>query len=176
MLMISIKSKRFDCELVLHKKVTVIQGLSGTGKTRLCEALADTSGAYKVQISDNYEPMVVPNKYWYEVISDGIQAKRRRVYIIDDTSYISTPQFSKLFSQEKFSFFILINRFSVLQSGSQDRLSSLNRIPFCINEIYELASEGKKHWLSPLSSKNADVVLPCFSLGAKHTDSYSHIF
>ena len=119
--------------------------LSGTGKTRLCESLADTSGAYKVQISDNYEPMVVPNKYWYEVISDGIQVKRRRVYIIDDTSYISTPQFSKLFSQEKFSFFILINRFSVLQSGSQDRLSSLNRILFCINEIYELASEGKKH-------------------------------
>lgn len=149
MLKISIKSKHFNCDLELRKKVTVIQGLSGTGKTRMCEALADVSGAYSITVSDpSYVPTLVPNKGWYEFIDDSIAAKRRHVFIIDDASYVSTRQFSEIYSREKYSFFILISRFDLLADNGI--LNSWNQIPFSIDEIYTLESTGINHFLCPL--------------------------
>ena len=150
MLSISIKSKHFNCSFDLRKKITVIQGFSGTGKTRLCEALADTSGAYTVTISDSsYVPLQVPNREWYAFIDDNITSERKRIFILDDVSYVATKEFSEIFSREKYSFFILITRHS--------SLNSWNQLPFCMNEIYTLEGKGADHWLKPVFSADANL-------------------
>lgn len=70
-----------------------------------------------------------------------LHRKKGCIFILDDVSYVTTKEFSEIFSREKYSFFILITRHSPLNSW--------NQLPFCMNEIYTLESKGADHWLKP---------------------------
>lgn len=162
MIEILIESKKFNCKFSICQKVTIIRGHSGRGKTLFTRAISDTSGAYKVKISDNkYSIMALPSVGWYDIIETGINKSLKRIYVIDDTDFICSDEFSHLFVQDKTCFYIIINRFSSINA------KSLGRIPFSTEEVYKLIANGREHHLekfysyttSNLSHINIDICI-----------------
>ena len=143
MINIDIKSSRFEFNMTVNQKITVIRGNSGKGKSTFAKAAEDVSGAYKVSVSDSKYRLEVPsNKDWYRTISRNIEHKDKCIYVIDDADYVTTKEFASLFKEDKYSFYILINRFAGLS------IRSMSQLPFDIDEVYEFKADGKKHWLS----------------------------
>lgn len=144
MIKIDVTSSKYNCNMVINQKITVIRGNSGKGKSKFTEAVEDASGAYKISLSDtNYELVVPSNKDWYKTISRNIEHKDRCIYIIDDADYVFNMEFYKLFNTDRYSFYIIINRFTDFNT------KSLGGLPFCIDEVYSFVANGKNHYLEP---------------------------
>lgn len=144
MIEISVSSRKFNFSMQITKKITVIRGDSGKGKTMFYNAVADISGAYQIRVSDSaYKLVAVPKADWYDYLDMSIQAKRRCIYVIDDESYIKTKEFSKLVKQDTFSFYILINRFVNLLP------INLGGLPYAVGDVYRMLANGIMHKLVP---------------------------
>lgn len=144
MISISVRSKKYDCDITLRQKVTVVRGHSGRGKTVFTKAVADDSGAYSIDISDkSYEFVVLYPKNWYDAVEAGILKRKKRIYVIDDSDFFISRSFAHLFVQDELSFYIIINRFESVNPVST------NTIPYSVNEIYEFCADGKSHTIKP---------------------------
>lgn len=144
MISISVRSKKYDCDITLRQKVTVVRGHSGRGKTVFTKAVADDSGAYSIDISDkSYEFVVLYPKNWYDAVEAGILKRKKRIYVIDDSDFFISRSFTHLFVQDELSFYIIINRFESVNPVST------NTIPYSVNEIYEFCADGKSHTIKP---------------------------
>lgn len=117
MITIVIESKKYNCVVDLHQKVTVISGDSGTGKSMFAKSIADDSRAYKISLNNCDYELYVINANWKEIISYGIEHKRKSIYIIDDCDFVITREFNELIRKDKYSYYIIITRF-----GSRLRL------------------------------------------------------
>ena len=142
MIKINVASSKYNCNMVINQKITIIRGKSGKGKSKFTEAAGDVSGVYKISLSDtNYELVVPPNKDWYKTISRNIEHKDRCIYVIDDADYVFSAEFYRLFNTDRYSFYIIINRFTNFN------IKSLGGLPFCIDEVYTFIADGKNHYL-----------------------------
>lgn len=162
MLEINVSSKKYNCNIKLFEKLTCIIGDSGRGKTIFTKAVKDSSGAYKVSISDQrYRIVVLDNDNWDLLMQNINSSNKKVIYVIDDCDFIITDLFSKLYSKDTSSFFVIINRFNNFST------SSLSRLPFSVNETYRFMADGKEHYLekyyklnnSYLSTTNLDFIL-----------------
>ena len=142
---IKVIGKRYECELTLRERVTVIVGDSGVGKTCFVKAVMDRSGAYRLITSNSqYEIINLVSSTWADVVSMGISQSKSRVYIIDDEDFTYTEEFAKLFGKVKHCYFIIITRLVLSKS-----LSRWSMLPFSGNEIYEFMCDGRYHFLRP---------------------------
>ncbi len=147
MLRIEAISKRASFRLVLRKKVTVIRGDSGTGKTRLVSALINDKGTFKITVSDSrFLFFEVRGSGWYGSLSDSVDSKVfRYVFLIDDKNLLRSKELARIISSDKRNYYIFIDRASDLG------MHSLCTVPFSVDEVYELLSDnsGRNHYLSP---------------------------
>lgn len=84
MLSIEVRNKRYNCDLVLKHKVSVIKGDSGTGKTWLTKALVDISGGYKVTYSQRVTPVLLNEREWEHQLTGDYNDTP--LFIVDDCS------------------------------------------------------------------------------------------
>ena len=143
MISIDVTSKKYDCHIDLHQKLTVIVGDSGKGKTVFFKAVIDSSGAYKVNLSDNrYSIIALSEGFgWENTLNDCISNNKKCVFVIDDEDFVITDKFSSYFKSVKGCYFIIINRFNNIT------FKSLNQLSFSVKEVYNFIANGKEHFL-----------------------------
>jgi len=140
---VEVSSKRVHYKFTLRKKITVIRGNSGVGKTVLVDALIDDSGAYTISQSDeHFEFREVTGRRWYDFLDGFIETstnKVRYVFLLDDTSLLGSVQLARLIAKDKFNYYIFI-----------DRYDFFNTAPLPVDEVYSLkGDDAGNHWLEP---------------------------
>ena len=142
---IKITSKRYDCDITLRERVTVIVGDSGVGKTCFAKALLNRGQVYTISLSaPEYDCCILTPETWESVLKVDILDCKKRIYVIDDADYMFTEAFAKLYVQIKQCYFIFITRLEV--SKEVYRWSML---PFSGKEVYEFRAVGRHHYLRP---------------------------
>ena len=153
MLDVVVRSKRYNCDFQLAHKASVFLGDSGTGKTKLVEALTDASGGYSISTSKDCKFIKLTSNSWVELL-EWSAGKENYVYIVDDDDFIFTEEFGKLYKNIDNSYFIFIVRATYIK----DKCDVSDRISIPFDAIYEFTADGINHSIVP-SSKNASIAL-----------------
>lgn len=128
---IEISTKRVKYSLVVKRNITIVQGDSATGKSKLIEAvdLLNRYGASSgYNISCDKKCVAVSGPYWKETIhnlSDTI------IFIDEYDSFIISEEFAKTVRHSD-NYFVLVTR------------EHLPQLPYSVHEIYELRTS--KHY------------------------------
>lgn len=128
---IHITSRRAAYTLELSRKVSVIKGNSGTGKSSMIRLISDylelgKDSGIKIAVSSSAELMVLSNTSdWQNILS---AVKNTILFIDEDVRYIYT----KAFQQELWE----ADCYAVIISRS----GRFNGLPFAIGAVYELAT------------------------------------
>ena len=143
MLVLEVKSKRYNARVELKHKITIVRGPSGKGKTIFASVFMRKNEAFKTSVSDSRYTVVPLITGWELVIEGSIQHNKPCVYIIDDVDFFITDTFSRLYKKDTLSYYLIINRFENIS------LRSFNRVPFSVHAIFDFVTDGKNHWLEP---------------------------
>lgn len=142
MLSIEVRNKRYNCDLVLKHKVSVIKGDSGTGKTWLTKALIDISGGYKVTYSQRVTPVLLNEREWeHQLTGDYNNAP---LFIVDDCDFVFTKEFGSMFNHTGICYLILIIR----TSTRVGKLERMNTISVSGDAIYNFVANGIEHTIT----------------------------
>ena len=127
---LNIKTPYISYEIEFNRKVTIIQGDSGTGKSKIIETRNEMwdTGLGEIYTSNNIPVTVIGNIPDWERILDLDEV---RLFIIDeDCSFILSNRFADIVNKSR-SYFIIISR---------DPLKKLN---YSYEDIYEMKNSGK---------------------------------
>lgn len=97
MLNISVRNKKYNCDITLEHKVTIITGDSGRGKTLLVKSLTDLSGGYKVTYSEPVKVYELTERTWKDILLS--EHKEKALLIIDECDFARTAEFCNTFSR-----------------------------------------------------------------------------
>lgn len=135
---IEIVTKRLVYNIVVHRNLTILRGLSGTGKTTLCDYIRMANeGNAAVQMRITTECMqdvkvhanVLTDNMWQLILNNT----ENTVFFIDeDATFVTTNAFADLI-QNTTNYFVIINRHD----------KTLGKLPISVTEIYELKTSGK---------------------------------
>lgn len=134
----------------LNRKITIITGYSGTGKSSLYRIIMNkkNSASYEERVSDpRYRLTPVPEGDCYTAIRGSILTSKeddtRHIFILDDEEFVTTKEFARLFKSDMWNLYIIVDRFQGIKE------TSLSTIPYSIQSVYNLISNGRNHWLEP---------------------------
>jgi len=137
---IKLHSKRTSYNLELKRKITIIQGNSGTGKSSLVlAAIRAIQGA--AYTNDSSKDIDVINDVKISNVIKHINNSSDYILIIDEeTPGISSHEFADAVNKSD-CYFVIIYR------------EPLSNIPYSVDSVYELVTlQNKEHILSPLYS------------------------
>lgn len=147
---IEVRSKRDAYSIEIDKKVSIITGMSGVGKTSFTNGILNQSGAYKVDVRPSiYTPYVVQGSAWeFDLrsrIEDSSKGLNRYIFIFDDSDCVVSSEFSSLFGKDECNYYIIINRFEGIGSKG---LIGFPEVEF---SAYEFKTDGVSHWIEELN-------------------------
>lgn len=126
---LEIESRRVIYQLSLERKVTVIKGNSGTGKTSMIRILSDyvelgkDSGVH-IRKSSDYDIKILENRTdWHQELE---QAHNCIMFVDEDVRYLYDKNFQSVF-QGADCYIVIISRSGMFQ-----------QLPYAISSIYEL--------------------------------------
>ena len=125
-----IKSRYINYEIEFNRKVTIIQGDSGTGKTKIVETIKelDSNGMASMFTSNGLKVYILERTSTWET---SIKNSVNTLFLIDEEcSWILSKDFAELVHKSD-NYFIIISR---------DPIKSLN---YSYEEIYEMKNSGK---------------------------------
>lgn len=153
MLSIKVRNKRYNCDLMLKHKVSVIKRDSGTGKTWLTKALVDISGGYKVTYSQRVTPVLLNEREWEHQLTGGYESTP--LFIVDDCDFVFTKEFGSMLNRVGICYLILIIR----TSARVDKLERMNTISVSGDAVYNFVANGIVHTIIPsIDSKSIQAV------------------
>ena len=127
---LNIKTPYISYEIEFNRKVTIIQGDSGTGKSKIIETRNEMwdTGLGEIYTSNNIPVSVIENIPDWERILD---VDETRLFIVDeDCNFVMSNRFADIVHRSR-SYFIIINR---------DPIKGLN---YSYKDIYEMKNSGK---------------------------------
>lgn len=133
---VRVDTKRIQYEFTLHRKFTVIQGDSGTGKTTLFNLIR---GAHERTpgVLVNCKARCVPASAFADEWQHYLQTHEDMIVFIDeDYKWVRSNEFAAIAAKSD-NYFVLINR------------DPLYGIPYSVREIYHIKTSGKFHTLVP---------------------------
>lgn len=148
MLSISVKSKRFNCDITLDHKVSVFIGDSGVGKTWFVNAIFNDILGCKVDYSESIIPVYL-NKRELRNQLLGTYEDSLPLFIVDDNDFVFTKEFGETFNQVGKCYLILIVRTEV----NINRLCLMNTISIDADSVYKFISNGVEHTTIPVNMK-----------------------
>lgn len=154
MLDIAVRSKKYNCDLTLEHKVSVILGNSGVGKSLFVKAVTDVSGAYKVQVSQPFRFQLLTLQTWEDTLTVAMDKKESYIYLVDDEDFIFSKRFGELYSKITTSYFVLIVRTQILEND----LVHWNGISISAKAIYQFEKDGRNHKIVPINAYNVHTV------------------
>lgn len=140
---LSVHSESYNLDIPLERRLTIIRGDSGTGKTTLVDLIRENS--FDLNIESDY-PVIVGDDTNYEAI---IRGSFRNIIIFDDEDCVGTKKFASLYYEyavENDLYFLLITR-EVLDSFDSVQQTAFKQLSYSIDSIYELVSNGPNYSL-----------------------------
>jgi replication-associated recombination protein RarA len=127
---VKIISGKATYAMVLRRKITLLQGDSGTGKTTINRLLlqAETS-SQAVRIQSPIAVVRASMRHWFE---DVISPDEEVIFIDENMPFIKTEQFARAVMLSK-SWFLIVSR------------DALPMLPYSYKEIYSLVRHGCTH-------------------------------
>lgn len=134
---IDIKSDNYNIHFEFERRVTVIKGDSGIGKTTLVELLQEES--YDI-VKNTSLPVVIAAVTTWKI---AIQNSKSAIIIFDDLDCVETAEFSSLYHDYAIKndlYFIIIGRADTITQKT-----SMARLSYSINSIYTIESDGNQY-------------------------------
>lgn len=139
---VRVSTKRLIYDLDIRRKITVIRGDSGTGKSTLVDLIASAKsrGTTGIQVISKVpcNAVVDVNNTWRTQIE---RMPNSIVFIDEDEEFIRTDEFAEVVGKSD-NYFVIITR------------APLENLPYSVNEIYEMDTSGKYHTLKRMFSKS----------------------
>ncbi len=145
---VNIKSESIEYHLELRHKITILTGYSGVGKSVISNILLESSDYKDVYVSaKGYTCMPIQGLSWAQMLLEFVNGSNtgsgRYIFIFDDVDFFLKKEFAEQFKKDAHNLYLIINR---LQSIKE---SSLASIPFSMDGIYNLCTDGNRHWMEP---------------------------
>lgn len=144
---VKISSKRLEYEFDIYNKYTVLQGDSGTGKTTLCDLIAEhISGNQGITIQSDTEVHLCNGEYMESRYM--LMRVKKALIVIDEFYPILHQHDIASILQNSDNYFLIITRDA----------SRLDYLPISVENILEVHSSGKYHVLKtiyPLSNQRS---------------------
>ncbi len=140
-----VNSDIYKCDWEFERRMNVIRGDSGIGKTTLVEIL--TNRPQGIEIYTTLPTVTVLENSWRSVLA-GVSDS---IILFDDIVAVESADFANMYKEsvvDKNNYVIAISRENQFQPGS------MGRLPFSINAMYEEITNGIEHDLKPLYRKN----------------------
>jgi len=155
---VQISNKLVDYQLTLDRKITVITGDSGIGKTSMIKNLRrGISGGSSTKLNCTAGCDVISGSNWYRDISN------RSGYILffdESALFVRTGEFVSLMRQSD-NYFVLVNR------------SRISSIPYSMDAVFTISTTGRKSVLAPLYPKSTGNFTPTFIITEDGRTGYS---
>lgn len=145
---VQLKSNRISYDFEVKRKITMIRGDSGTGKTTMMNLLTQALGRVAgFQLICDVACAIVPlGDDWRSIVLSN----SNRIYFIDEThNCFNDPKFAGTI-KESDNYFVLICR------------DDYDSIPYSVNEIYEIKNSGKFNRLIPVFVQNEEAFSPTY--------------
>ena len=129
-----IKNNRTSFKFTLERNITILNGNSATGKSTLIDMVRSYEQEGRkssVRLKCNKECRVLEGREWSKILA-GIHDSI--VFIDEGNKFIKTTEFASM----------LINSDNYYVIATRDPLFNL---PYSINSIFEIITNGKKHTL-----------------------------
>lgn len=136
---ISIRSRDYNCDINFDRRIIVIRGNSGVGKSGIVEIL--NSSGNDVNIESTYPIVELTDTNWRATV----KYENNVICVADDQDFVETHEFGSLFreSANRNIYFIIICRADTV-------LSSYGALSFSINDVYQLIKNGKEHFMEKM--------------------------
>ena len=146
---VRISTKKLVYDFDVKRKITIIRGNSGTGKTTLVDIVTQSKNkgvGTGIQIISKVEctTIIDVNNTWknqIESISNNI------IFIDESEDFTMTNEFARVVSKSD-NYFVLVTR------------SKIESLPYSVNEIYEISTSGKYHTLANIYEPSKDKFIP----------------
>lgn len=125
---IMIKSPQAKYRLTINRKVTILQGDSGSGKTLLCEALVKygkKSESVTVNVSNGFTAMNLTAETY--LMADLLNKKNFVFFIDEGYDFVYQKSFDRIVRDSR-NYFVIVSRNNIQLQG----------LPYSIDEIYTL--------------------------------------
>ena len=143
---IIVSNNRLNYKFEVHRNITIIRGDSATGKTTLYSMISDYSALGKksgVKIQCDRNCVVLPIKNWEAALKS---IKNSIVFIDEGNEDITTAAFAREIKKTD-NYYVFFVR------------ENLYELPYSVEEIYKVASKGKKHWLEKIYKTGKDHII-----------------
>lgn len=129
---LEIESRKVIYQLDIERKVTVIKGNSGTGKSSMIRILSDyvelgKDSGVRIRKSSDYEIKILENRSDWP--RDLEQAHNTVIFVDEDVRYLYEKHFQTMF-QTADCYIVIISRSGMFQ-----------QLPYAISSIYELRTQ-----------------------------------
>lgn len=148
---LEIISNQYVCKFYFERRINVIKGDSGTGKTSLLELVRDTSPDIIKNIS--LDVLVADDLGWKALMT----ASKNAIIIFDDSNVIDSAEFAKCcyeYVVKNNLYLLIFNRESLKIEQNGEESGYMPHISYSIDSIYRLCSDGINHWLEPFYNLN----------------------
>lgn len=129
----------------INRRITIIRGDSGIGKTELVRLIASPPVGVEVNVS---LPCVVADATNWNAILDG---SKNSIIILDDAEFVSSGRFAKKVkdTEENQNYFLIIGREQISESELAD--DSFYKLSYSVDSIlrFVVSDDGKKHFTVP---------------------------
>ena len=134
---LKISSRVYNCDLKFERRLSIIRGDSGTGKSTLAELTSQQVNG--VLIKSTYPISVVTETTWETLISGSTD----RILIFDDLDIVETARFADMYVK----YAVLNNLYFIVIAREDVSLVSTGRLSYSTNSIYKMIKDGNTHYL-----------------------------
>ena len=134
---VKLDSPILRCDFSFDRRLSILTGDSGIGKTTLVELLQERPNS--VQIESTYPVIVANSSGWREILKGA----SNNIIIFDDLIALETEDFARMYAEcvvKNNNYVIAINRTS--QFSSTETNSKLAVLSFSINSVYTVFNEN----------------------------------
>lgn len=157
---IEINSSIYNFSCSLKRRITVIKGDSGTGKTAVVQILASRPTGFTITSPLDLIPVNAAN--WKTLLLTSHDA----VLFFDDLYYTESMEFISLCTHNLVPnnlYVVLITRHEILNAELKSDLKEdskvagmLSKLSISVDEIYNFKTDGINHWLEPVTIPTTD--------------------
>ncbi len=134
---IEISNRKAKFKFDLFRNITVVKGLSGTGKTTLYNMINDyyrEGKASGINVSSEHNLVVLSDSDWMNQLK---KTKNSIVFIDEGAKYLTSKDFASVIKKTD-NYYVIFNR------------EELHQLPISVEEIYTIKTSGKYHVLEKL--------------------------
>lgn len=136
---IEIVSKNYNLKMSLERRLTVLKGNSGEGKTSLLDIVRQDESSREdagIMLNSTLPVVALGYKKWKE----DMMREENCIFILDDLYIVESVEFANLYKKYAVSknwYIIIINRAELYELSDE------------IDSVYRFIGNGKYHYIEP---------------------------